>query len=67
MFRIFACVLIIGAAAGCASARSAAGANTPNDCYVESGYLDSTNGCSIRAGYPECYLVCPREGTRKRL
>jgi hypothetical protein len=61
MSRIMICIVAIGAIAGCA--------HTPpsKDCYVESGYLDSTNGCSIRAGYPDCYLVCPDKGTRKHL
>jgi hypothetical protein len=42
----------------------------PNDakanCHVESGWLDSTNGCSARAGYPDCYRVCP-DGSRVRV
>lgn len=33
-------------------------------CYTESGWLDSSNGCSARAGYPDCYVVCPNAGTR---
>jgi hypothetical protein len=36
------------------------------DCYVESGWLDSTNGCSARAGYPDCYRVCA-DGSRVRV
>lgn len=47
---------------GCAHAPSAARAG----CYTESGWLDSSNGCSARAGYPDCYLVCP-DGTRTRV
>ncbi|HEY4446296.1 MAG TPA: hypothetical protein VGN30_18590 [Steroidobacteraceae bacterium] len=67
MARLLACILALGAMTGCASQRSSADAPAPRQCYVESGYLDSTNGCSIRAGYPDCYLVCPHEGTRKHL
>ena len=36
------------------------------NCHVESGWLDSTNGCSARAGYPDCYRVCP-DGSRVRV
>jgi hypothetical protein len=52
---------------GCTPLRPATVASTSKDCYVESGWVDSSNGCSIRAGYPDCYLVCPDQGTRKRL
>jgi hypothetical protein len=51
----------------CVQQRATASAPPAGDCYTESGWLDSTNGCSIRAGYPDCYLVCPRKGTRLRL
>lgn len=54
---IFALLAIL---AGCAHSPSNAG------CYVESGWLDATNGCSVRAGYPDCYEVCP-DGTRVRV
>jgi len=67
MFRILVCVIGLGAIVGCSSLRPSADASAPNRCYTESGYLDSTNGCSVRAGYPDCYLVCPDQGTRKRL
>jgi hypothetical protein len=55
------CALILAAAvmAGCAH-------NAPSDCHVESGWLDATNGCSARAGYPDCYQVCAN-GSRVRV
>jgi len=67
MFRLLACVLAVSAAAGCSYLRPSTDPSAPNRCYAESGYLDSSNGCSARAGYPDCYLVCPDKGTRKRL
>lgn len=67
MCRMLVCLLMVAAAAGCSALRPSADASAPNRCYTESGYLDSTNGCSVRAGYPDCYLVCPDNGTRKRL
>jgi hypothetical protein len=52
----------------CACAHQPVTASTPiSHCYTESGWLDATNGCSIRAGYPDCYLVCPENGTRRKL
>lgn len=36
------------------------------NCHVESGWLDSADGCSARAGYPDCYRVCP-DGSRVRV
>jgi hypothetical protein len=45
---------------GCAHTRS-------DDCYTESGWLDATNGCTAREGYPDCYVVCPNAGTRKKV
>jgi hypothetical protein len=51
-------------AAGCAHRLTA---SAPSHCYTEAGWLDSTNGCSVRAGYPDCYLVCPETGERRRL
>jgi hypothetical protein len=44
-----------------------AAATSGADCYTESGWLDSSNGCSVRAGYPDCYLICPKDGTRRKL
>ncbi len=67
MFRMLVCVVAVGAAMGCSHLRPSADTSAPNRCYVESGYLDSTSGCSIRAGYPDCYLVCPDKGTRTHL
>jgi hypothetical protein len=66
MRRLLVCTVVMGAVAGCAHAPSPE-VTPPKGCYTESGYLDSTNGCSARAGYPDCYLVCPDAGTRKRL
>jgi hypothetical protein len=51
-------------AAGCAHRLTA---SEPDHCYTEAGWLDSTSGCSARAGYPDCYLVCPESGVRRRL
>ena len=45
---------------GCAHAPS------PQGCHIESGWLDATNGCAERAGFPDCYRVCP-DGTRVRV
>lgn len=54
---------VVAVIAGCAHA----GAHPAKvDCYVESGWLDSTNGCSARAGYPDCYRVCA-DGSRVRV
>jgi len=67
MRRLLVCVVIAAVVAGCSHLRPSSDASAPNRCYTESGYLDSSNGCSVRAGYPDCYLVCPDQGTRKRL
>lgn len=59
---------LIAASAVCACVHQPQTAATPaGDCYTESGWLDSANGCSMRAGYPDCYLVCPSSGTRRKL
>ena len=50
--------------AGCGGIRQLESAGAPEHCYLESGWLDSTNGCA-GSGYPDCYLVCP--DSRKRL
>ena len=65
MYRIVACLLAAGAILGCAHAPQSSDALGP--CFVESGWLDSSNGCSIRAGYSDCYLVCPKVGGRVRV
>lgn len=66
MFR--AAMSVITACGICACVHQPQTAGTlPTDCYTESGWLDSTNGCSVRAGYPDCYLVCPGNGTRRKL
>jgi hypothetical protein len=67
MRRLLLCLVVAAMAAGCAHAPPSSEVTPPKGCYTESGYLDSTNGCSARAGYPDCYLVCPDQGTRKRL
>ncbi len=67
MSRILTYILILGATTACSYLRPSSDPSAPNHCYAESGYLDSTNGCSARAGYPDCYLVCPDSGTRKHL
>jgi hypothetical protein len=64
---VLVCMIVAGAAAGCAATRPMSEAAAPKRCYVESGWLDSTNGCSVREGYPDCYLICPEKGTRERL
>jgi hypothetical protein len=65
MVRIIACLLAAGPILGCAHVQQSSDAL--DHCFVESGWLDSSNGCSIRAGYPDCYLVCPKAGTRVRV
>ena len=67
MYRMLVCLLVVGAMGACSQLRPSSDRSAPKNCYVESGYLDSTNGCSVRAGYPDCYLVCPDKGTRKHL
>jgi hypothetical protein len=67
MRRLLVFVVIAAAVAGCSHLRPSSDPSAPNRCYTEAGYLDSTNGCSARAGYPDCYLVCPDSGTRQRL
>ncbi len=62
MSRLAGCLLALGWLAGCAHAPPAAQQN----CHLESGWLDSTNGCSVRAGYPNCYRVC-EDGSRVRV
>jgi hypothetical protein len=67
MFRTLTLITAVFAIAACSSLRPSADTSAPNRCYVEAGYMDSSNGCSIREGYEDCYLVCPAEGTRTRL
>lgn len=59
MRRPIASFLAAAVLAGCAH-------RLPSDCHIESGWLDATNGCSARAGYPDCYQVCPN-GVRVRV
>jgi hypothetical protein len=66
MRRLLFCV-VVAAMVACSHLPPSSDASAPNRCFTESGYLDSSNGCSARAGYPDCYLVCPDQGTRKRL
>jgi hypothetical protein len=58
---------MIVAAAGCAHTSPPSQGSAALKCYTEAGYLDSTNGCAEPAGFPDCYLVCPEQGIRKRL
>ncbi len=53
-------IALLGVLHGCVQSQWPAG------CHVESGWLDATNGCSARAGYPDCYRVCP-DGSRVRV
>jgi hypothetical protein len=58
----YVALILVGLAAGCAgSPRSA-----HEECRVEAGWLDSTNGCSEHEGYPDCWKVCA-DGTRVRV
>lgn len=64
-FRI--AMMTLAAGCLCACAHQPQTATTPEkDCHTESGWLDSSDGCSIRAGYPNCYLVCA-DGSRRKL
>ena len=48
MFRLIL-VLLAAAVMGCVAANELTAeqsANPPSDCYVESGWLDASNGCS---------------------
>jgi hypothetical protein len=61
MDRLLAIIAVLALLAACAQ-------NPPlkTGCHVESGWLDATNGCSARAGYPDCYQVCP-DGSRVKV
>jgi hypothetical protein len=61
MHRTLTCLLVAGVLVGCAHTP-----RTAQNCWVESGWLDSSNGCSARAGYPDCYQVCA-DGSRMRV
>ena len=65
MARLLTCLLAAAGLAGCATHHPDAAA--PPHCFTESGWLDSSNGCSARDGFPNCYLVCPSENYRKKL
>jgi hypothetical protein len=62
MKRYFTGLLLLVSLVGCQHTPPSAQGN----CHVESGWLDSSNGCSERAGYPDCYRVCA-DGTRERI
>jgi hypothetical protein len=62
MIRLLLCLFAAGFVAGCMHAP----ANAHEDCHLESGWLDATNGCSARAGYPDCQKVCA-DGSRERV
>jgi hypothetical protein len=60
--RLMGCILAACATAGCVDTPRQA----HQDCHLESGWLDATQGCSERAGYDDCWKVCA-DGTRTRL
>jgi len=62
MARLLSSLLAAGSMIGCTHTPATA----HQDCHVESGWLDSTNGCSDRADYPDCWKVCA-DGTRVRV
>ena len=64
MSRLIACLLTTSAILGCAHLQQLA--NSSGNCFVESGWLDSSNGCLAEA-YPDCYPVCPKAGLRVRV
>jgi hypothetical protein len=61
MRRTITSLFLVGVLAACVH-----DSKTTQNCWVESGWLDSTNGCSARAGYPDCYKVCA-DGSRTRV
>jgi hypothetical protein len=63
MLRNVMSFIILGAMAACAQSPSK---NSSGQCYTEPG-AQSPQGCSVREGYPDCYLVCPDKGTRRKL
>jgi hypothetical protein len=67
MLRMISFLLILSATTGCAQLRPSKDPNAPNQCYTEPGFADPGSGCSVREGYPDCYLVCPDKGTRRKL
>lgn len=62
MRRLLSCLFAAGVTAACTHAPL----NAHGECHVESGWLDATNGCSVRADYPDCWKVCA-DGTRERV
>jgi hypothetical protein len=62
MTRLLAFLFAAGLTAGCTHTPTTA----HEQCHVESGWLDSSNGCSEREGYPDCWKVCA-DGTRVRV
>lgn len=60
--RTISGLLIAGSGAGCAHNAT----STAQNCWIEPGWLDSSNGCMARAGYEDCYKVCA-DGTRTRM
>jgi hypothetical protein len=62
MTRLLSCILGACVLAGCVDTPRQA----HQDCHLESGWVDSTQGCSERAGYADCWKVCA-DGTRTRL
>jgi hypothetical protein len=62
MTRLLSCLLGAGLMTACVHSPTAA----HQECHLESGWVDSTNGCSDRADYPDCWKVCA-DGTRVRV
>lgn len=67
MVKQICLIAALATTAACTSMHTAKDSNAPKQCYTESGWIDSSNGCSERAGFPDCYLVCPDQGTRRKL
>jgi hypothetical protein len=67
MSKLLVLSFTIALCAGCSFLKPSQDPSAPGQCYVESGWQDASNGCSARAGYPDCYLVCPSKGTRTHL
>jgi hypothetical protein len=65
MARLIACLLVTRATSGCAHLQQSS--YSPRDCFVESGWMDSSAGCSEYENYPDCFLVCPKTGLTTRL
>jgi hypothetical protein len=65
LIRTVTGLLLACVTAGCAHMQALR--QSPNPCYTESGWLDSSSGCTDLEDYPNCYLVCPKTGFRARV